>query len=154
MHEELNWTDKPFDKLLAAELYAILQLRNQVFVVEQQCVFQDADDKDPLCIHLMGWKENVLQAYARILPPGISYVESSIGRIVTSPASRGQGIGRILMEHSLALVNRHFGQSSIRISAQIYLKKFYESFAFRQSGAVYIEDNIEHIEMTRIPSSG
>ena len=88
------WLCKKFDALTPHELYAILQLRNEIFVVEQNCVFQDADNKDQHCYHLMGWQQNILSAYSRILPPEISYSESSIGRIVTSPNARGNGIGR------------------------------------------------------------
>ncbi len=143
----MTWNQKPFDQLTAEELYAILQLRTEVFVVEQDCVFQDMDGKDRHSHHLMCWKDAKLVAYARILPPGISYVESSIGRIVTSPTARKKGIGRELMKRSLeALYNLH-GKTVIRIGAQYYLKGFYESFGFRQSGSIYLEDNIEHIEM-------
>ena len=141
------WIQKAFDELTVEELYAILQLRAEVFVVEQDCVFQDMDGKDRHSHHIMCWKDAKLVAYARILPPGISYVESSIGRIVTSPTARKKGIGRELMKRSLeALYNLH-GKTVIRIGAQYYLKGFYESFGFRQTGSIYLEDNIEHIEM-------
>ena len=89
-----NWICKAFDELTAAELYAILRLRSEVFVVEQNCVFLDMDDKDQYCYHLMGWRGDVLAGYSRIVPAGVSYEESSIGRIVTSPVLRGHGIGR------------------------------------------------------------
>ena len=142
-----NWSYKPFETLSPAELYAVLQLRSEVFVVEQNCVFQDMDDKDPFCHHLMCWQQNKLIAYARIVPAGISYVESSIGRIVSSPAARGNGIGRALLQQSIQLCYNLHGKRVIRIGAQLYLKEFYESFGFQQDSPMYLEDGIEHIEM-------
>lgn len=144
---KMNWTHKPFDELTAQELYAILQLRNQVFVVEQNCVFQDADNKDPFCDHLMCTEEFSLIAYSRILPPGISGVETSIGRILTAPTERGKGLGKTLMLKSIELAHLLHGPGHIRIGAQLYLINFYESFGFQRRGPIYLEDNIEHIEM-------
>jgi ElaA protein len=143
----MNWLCKKFNELNAQELYAILQLRNEVFVVEQNCVFQDADNKDQYCYHLAAWQDDKLLAYARIVPPEISYSESSIGRIVTSRWARGTGAGRELVMQSINELHRLFGNVDIRIGAQLYLKRFYESFGFTQSGDIYIEDNIPHIEM-------
>ena len=142
-----NWTFKPFRQLSTKELYAILRLRSEVFVVEQNCVFLDMDNKDHHCHHLMGWNGDLLAAYSRIVPAGISYVESSIGRIVTSPAARGNGIGRELLVNSIDHLYTLYGKRDIRIGAQYYLKKFYESFLFVQKGEIYLEDGIEHIEM-------
>jgi ElaA protein len=142
-----NWTFKPFRQLSTEELYAILRLRSEVFVVEQNCVFLDMDNKDHHCDHLMGWNGDRLAAYSRIVPAGISYVESSIGRIVTSPAARGAGIGRELLVNSIDHLYTLYGKRDIRIGAQCYLKKFYESFRFVQKGEIYLEDGIEHIEM-------
>jgi ElaA protein len=141
------WLCKKFDDLAPHELYAILQLRNEVFVVEQNCVFQDADNKDQYCYHLMGWQENDLAAYSRILPLEISYSESSIGRIVTSPNARGNGIGRALVKQSIEELYILFGKIPIKIGAQLYLQKFYESFGFKQTSDIYLEDDIPHIEM-------
>jgi ElaA protein len=141
------WLCKKFDDLAPHELYAILQLRNEVFVVEQNCVFQDADNKDQYCYHLMGWQQNILAAYSRIVPPDISYSESSIGRIVTSPNARGNGIGRELVKQSIEELYILFGKIPIKIGAQMYLQKFYESFGFRQTSDIYLEDDIPHIEM-------
>ncbi|HSZ85617.1 MAG TPA: GNAT family N-acetyltransferase [Puia sp.] len=141
------WLCKKFDDLTPYELYAILQLRNEVFVVEQDCVFQDADNKDQDSYHLMGWQENDLVAYSRILPPDISYSESSIGRIVTSPRTRKNGIGRELVKQSIAELYILFGKIPIKIGAQMYLQKFYESFGFKQTSDIYLEDDIPHIEM-------
>jgi len=146
----INWSFKKFDNLTPRELYLALQLRNEVFVVEQNCVFQDADNKDQASHHLMGWDEDVLVAYSRIVPPGIAYDSfPSIGRVVTSPTMRRTGIGKILMEQSIEELQKLFGKTSIKLGAQLYLKKFYESFGFLQSGDVYIEDGIPHIEMMR-----
>ncbi|HVT84509.1 MAG TPA: GNAT family N-acetyltransferase [Chitinophagaceae bacterium] len=143
----MNWAVKKFDELTPHELYAILQLRNEVFVVEQHCVFQDADNKDQASYHLMGWQKEKLVAYTRLVPPGIAYDKSSIGRVVTSPTVRRTGIGKELMKISIEKSRQLFGNNPVLIGAQLYLKKFYESFGFRQSSAIYLEDGIEHIEM-------
>jgi len=146
----INWSFKKFDHLTPNELYSVLQLRNQVFVVEQNCVFQDADDKDQGSHHLMGWNGGMLVAYSRIVPLGIVYDSfPSIGRVVTSPKMRKTGIGKVLMHQSIEELQKLFGKSSIKLGAQLYLKKFYESFGFVQSSDVYIEDGIPHIEMIR-----
>lgn len=145
----INWSYKNFNELLPEELYAILQLRNEVFVVEQNCVFQDADDKDQPSLHLMGWREHKLVAYTRIVPPGLSYKEPSIGRVVTSAQERGKGTGHELMMVSINKVHELYGVGNIKIGAQLYLKKFYESHGFMQTGDVYLEDGIDHIEMTK-----
>ncbi len=134
-------------ELKPEELYAILRLRSEVFVVEQNCVFQDIDNKDQSCHHLMGWRQDKLMGYSRIVPAGFSYVESSIGRIVTSPHARGLGIGKDLLRQSIQMTYALHGKRIIRIGAQYYLKNFYESFGFEQAGPLYLEDGIEHIEM-------
>lgn len=144
-----NWYSKKFEDLTPQELYAILQLRTEVFVVEQNCVFQDMDGKDVHCHHIMGWDGEKLIATSRIVPPGIAYEFPSIGRVVTSPSARGQSAGRTLMNNSIEELIKLYGNSTIRIGAQLYLKKFYESFGFEQSGDVYDEDGIDHIQMTR-----
>jgi ElaA protein len=143
----MQWISKKFDELSSAELYAVLRLRSEVFVVEQNCVFLDMDNKDQPCHHIMGWQDNELVACARIMAPGISYVESSIGRIVTSLAARRNGLGRELVQRSIDLLYTLHGKTVIRIGAQYYLKGFYESFGFQKTGEVYLEDGIEHIEM-------
>ena len=145
----MNWTLKYFNSLTPHELYAILQLRAEVFGVEQDCVYQDMDNKDQLCYHLMGWQNDQLVAYTRLVPPGLSYTEPSIGRVVTSPAARRTGLGKTLIEKSIAEISRLYGKTSIKIGAQLYLKKFYESFDFEQSGDIYDEDGIDHILMIR-----
>jgi ElaA protein len=145
----MRWVCKGFPDLTPDELYSILQLRNAVFVVEQNCAFQDADNKDQSAWHCMGWAAGQLVAYGRILPAGVSFAEAAIGRIVTSPAVRGSGVGKELMRESIARLHELYGLVPIRIGAQFYLKEFYESFGFVQSGEVYLEDGIEHIEMLR-----
>jgi ElaA protein len=150
MKNELTWTFKAFKDLTPYELYNIHWLRNEVFVVEQNCVFQDADYKDQYCDHLSGYINDKLAAYARIVPPGVSYEQPSIGRIVTAPAFRGGGSGRALLTKSIAICEDLYEGQPIRIGAQLYLKKFYESFGFKQSSEMYLEDGIEHIEMMRV----
>lgn len=145
----ITWQLKDFDSLTPHELYAILRLRTEVFVVEQACIFQDMDNKDQLSYHLMGWENNNLVAYTRLVPPGISYNEPSIGRVLTSPAARGSGIGKLLMEKSIEQTIHLYGKTPIKLGAQLYLKKFYESLGFRQTSDIYDEDGINHIEMIR-----
>ena len=144
---ELNWILRTFNELSAAELYAIMQLRNEVFVVEQDCVYQDADDKDQASLHFCGWHGSKLVAYTRILPPGIAFKEASIGRVVTSPAYRRTGVGRVLMQKSIELTFNSFNCSQVRIGAQVYLTKFYSSLGFIPCSEEYLEDGIPHIEM-------
>lgn len=147
----ITWYHKHFKNLSTSELYQILQLRNEVFIVEQNCPFQDLDDKDVKCYHLMGFDTDSqkVMAYTRIVPAGVSYDEASIGRVVTSPLARGNGIGKQLMKNSIELLEELYGGISIKIGAQLYLKKYYESFDFQQIEEVYLEDGIEHILMIR-----
>ena len=107
------------------------------------------DDRDQPAYHLMGWKNDILIAYTRIIPPGVVYTEPSIGRVVTSPSVRGEGIGKQLMEQSIEQLYRLFGRLSIKIGAQLYLRKFYSDLGFIQVGDVYPEDGIEHIKMVK-----
>lgn len=146
---QIQWLLKKFEELTPFELYAILQLRNEVFVVEQNCVFQDADDKDQVSCHLMGFQNNKLVAYTRLVPPGAIYKQASIGRVVTSPSVRKNGAGKELMKQSIDSVYSLFGKQPIKIGAQLYLRKFYESFGFQQTSGVYLEDGIEHIYMIK-----
>ena len=143
----LIYTIKPFSKLTPQELYSILQLRNEVFAIEQNCVYPDMDDKDQLSFHLMGQNDNKLLAYTRLIPPGISYKEPSIGRVVTSPSIRRSGEGRILMQKSIELLRKKYPDQPIRIGAQLYLRNFYSSLGFSLCSSIYLEDGIEHIEM-------
>jgi ElaA protein len=144
---QIHWLLKKFSELTPYQLYAILQLRNEVFVVEQNCVFQDADDKDQESYHFMGFLNNKLIAYTRLVPPGYIYKQASIGRVVTSPTARGTGAGKELMQLSIENVYTLFGKGPIKIGAQLYLKHFYEAFGFKQHSDIYLEDGIEHIYM-------
>lgn len=146
---QIQWVLKKFEELTPYQLYAILQLRNEVFVVEQNCVFQDADDKDQNSYHLMGFHRNKLVAYTRLVPAGISYDEPSIGRVVTSPSVRRSGAGKELMQQSIEAIYHLFGRQPIKIGAQFYLKQFYESFGFEQVSDIYDEDGIDHIYMLK-----
>ena len=148
----IEWRFKKFIELTVYELYEMLRLRSEVFVVEQNCVFLDQDNVDQQCFHLLGYDENKLIAYARIVPPGIVYNEASIGRIVTSSLVRKEGAGRELMKQSVERLYILYGKVTIKIGAQFYLKKFYESFGFTQIGNIYLEDGIEHIYMKKNPS--
>jgi ElaA protein len=144
---QIQWLLKKFNELSPYQLYAILQLRNEVFVVEQNCVFQDADDKDQESHHLMGFLNNKLVAYTRLVPPGYIYEQASIGRVVTSPSVRGMNFGKQLIQLSIDNVYTLYGKGPIKIGAQLYLKHFYESFGFSQNSDIYLEDGIEHIYM-------
>jgi ElaA protein len=149
----INWNSKNFDQLNPYELYDLLRLRSEVFVVEQNCVFLDMDNLDQHCIHLLGYDGSKLMAYTRIVPPGLIYKEASIGRVVTSSSVRYTGAGKKLMEQSIITLYKLFGSIPIKIGAQLYLKKFYESFGFVQMNEVYLEDGIEHIHMLRYEAS-
>jgi ElaA protein len=144
---QLNWTYKHFDELLPQELYAAMRLRNEVFVIEQNCIYLDADGLDTGAWHLLGWADGHLAAYCRILPPGLAFEQASIGRVVSSPRSRGTGAGRQLMEKAINLTLAQFGVTDIKIGAQEYLRNFYESLGFVQTGPGYLEDDIPHIPM-------
>lgn len=143
----MNWKAKAFNELNNYELYEILKLRAKVFVVEQNCVFQDMDDKDQKSLHILGFEDDVLVAYSRLVPSGVSYKEAAIGRVVTDPVYRRNGAGKELMQVSIDKLNEEFGKQPIRIGAQCYLKAFYESFGFIVCSEEYLEDGIPHIEM-------
>jgi ElaA protein len=143
----LIFKSKPFAELNTHELYAIIQLRLEVFVMEQNCFYQDCDSKDLKAIHLMGFKEEVLVAYCRILPEWVSYKDNcSIGRVLTKSTIRGQSYGKVLMQHAIECCRKAFN-SGIRISAQAYLEKFYCDLGFVKITEVYLEDGIEHVGM-------
>jgi ElaA protein len=148
----MNYTPicKAFNDLTVTELYQLLRLRSEVFVVEQNCVFLDADDKDYACHHLLLFDdEQELVAYARIVPAGKSYAEASIGRIVSSKKVRGTGVGKILTQAAIDAAKNLYGDVPIRIGAQYYAVKFYEQLGFKIDGEIYDEDGIDHIEMIR-----
>ncbi|GAA0526869.1 GNAT family N-acetyltransferase [Chitinophaga japonensis] len=151
----MTWIEKTFDELSTAELYALLHLRNEIFIVEQRCPYQDLDYADQAAVHVMGYNAGMgLVAYTRIFGPGarahgMQREMASIGRVLTAGAVRGKGIGRVLMERSIAVLEARFGRQSIQISAQQHLKAFYESLGFRQTSEMYLEDDIPHICMIR-----
>lgn len=142
---------KHFSDCSIYEVYGILQLRSEVFVVEQNCVYQDLDSKDLDAFHvIIKSASGDIVATARVLKAGVSYPEVSIGRVCTSKAMRQQGIGRELMESAIAFLKGQWPESDCVISAQLYLQGFYESLQFVAEGEVYLEDNIPHIQMRRI----
>ncbi len=138
---------KHFDELSTRELYTILQLRMEVFSMEQQCAYQDCDDRDLVCYHLMGMQNNEMVAYSRLLPKGVSYDDyCAIGRVLTKANVRGQQIGKELIKKSIELCNVLFNEK-IKIGAQSYLEKFYADFGFVSTGHLYLEDEIPHMSM-------
>ncbi|AWH84400.1 GNAT family N-acetyltransferase [Flavobacterium album] len=138
---------KRFNELSLDELYQVLQLRSEVFVVEQNCVYQDIDGKDAKALHLLGTFDNKIVAYTRLFAPGYYFENASIGRVVISPKFRDRKWGHGLMKASIDGIREHFSTGNITISAQLYLKKFYESHGFVQDGEQYLEDDIPHIRM-------
>lgn len=141
---EYRWHDRAFAELTTAELYAIVSLRERVFVVEQKCVYLDADGLDPRCRHLWAARGGDVAAYLRIVPAGVKYAEVAIGRVVVHPDHRGGGLGRELMVRGIAAAG-----APIRLSAQAHLEAFYESLGFHRTSDVYDEDGIPHVEMLR-----
>ncbi len=148
----MKWVLKKFGELTLDELYSILELRSKVFIVDQNFIYNDPDAKDQVAWHLIGMEEDQLIAYSRILPPGVVYTDPAIGRVVTSPVKRKSGLGRELMNRSIKHCQELFGKTSITLSAQAYLKKFYESLGFSAIGDEYLDDGIPHIKMTSKPS--
>lgn len=146
--ETLSWHLKKWEELTATELYGILQLRVDVFVVEQNCPYPELDGKDLKCSHL--WVSDVngrVHACCRLVPPGVSYKDASIGRVASSLVMRREGLGREVMKRSIEQQRESYPGLDIRISAQSYLQKFYESFGFEVEGEEYLEDDIPHKEM-------
>ncbi len=145
----IQWKIKTFENLSVNELYDILRLRSAIFVVEQNCVYLDPDGKDKLALHLFGEFNGKIVAYSRLFKAGISFDNSSIGRVVVDANYRDRKWGHDLMRESIAGIKSHFGESKITIGAQLYLKKFYESHGFVQTSEMYLEDDIPHIEMIK-----
>ncbi len=142
-----QWQTTDFVGLNTAELYAILRLRQEVFVVEQDCRYQDLDNLDQGAVHILCWQDNELLAYQRCLAPGAHFVESAIGRIVVSPGARGQKLGRELVMRGIDHNLQHWPDHNIRINAQAYLEAFYAELGFVSAGDVFDEDGIAHIHM-------
>ncbi|VAW10458.1 N-acetyltransferase ElaA [hydrothermal vent metagenome] len=145
----LDITIKHFNELSTKELYDILQLRNEVFVVEQDCVYQDLDGKDEKALHIIGKKENKIVAYARVFKAGDYLTEASIGRVVVKSPERKYGFGIVIMKAAMAAIQERFSETLIALSAQTYLKRFYNSLGFTEVGEEYLEDGIPHIKMIR-----
>ena len=143
----MEWTIKQFQDLTLDELYAILYLRTAVFVVDQACPYQEVDNKDQESYHLLGQDNGDIVAYARLLPPGLSFPQASIGRVLVAPSHRGQGLGQQLMARSLAFLVEELGQKRIQLSGQTYLEAFYKSFGFQPISDMYLEDDIPHKDM-------
>tara|TARA_B100000508_G_C11364562_1_gene230603 strand:+ start:228 stop:680 length:453 start_codon:yes stop_codon:yes gene_type:complete len=142
-------TVKTFQELKLNELYDLLRLRAEVFVVEQDCIYQDIDGKDQKAIHVLGTSEGKLIAYTRCFSPGSYFEEAAIGRVVVSKNFRNQDFGYQIMEASIQAVEEIYKTSTIKISAQEYLSRFYESLGFQPTGKEYLEDGIPHIEMIK-----
>ena len=142
-----SFVSKHYRELSTDELYELLKLRAAVFVVEQNCPYQDCDDKDKSAVHLLGFEDDVLVGYARLLPEGVSYENyCSIGRVVTSPEARNKSYGKLLMKEAIRFCETHF-PFPIKISAQAYLEKFYQDLGFTTVSEPYLEDEIPHIGM-------
>jgi ElaA protein len=147
----LVWCAHAFDELSPQQLYALLQLRSEVFVVEQNCLFLDPDGADSQAVHLLGLRHGRLDAYARCFPAAVVFPEASIGRIATRMAARGGGLGHQLVREAVALVAARWGLQPIRIGAQARLKRFYEGHGFVDMDKPYVEDGIDHLEMVWYP---
>lgn len=149
--ERIRWRCCRFEELGVQELERIYRARQQVFNIEQDCVYLDVDGVDPQCLHLAAWSEahDPPLAYARIVAPGVKYAEPSIGRVITTMPARGTGLGRELVRRAVEQAVAHHPGQGIRISAQAHLARFYGAFGFATVGDEYMEDGIPHIEMLR-----
>ena len=140
---------KIFQELTTQELYDLLQLRSEVFVVEQDCVYQDIDGKDQKSLHVLGYKNEKLVAYTRVFKPGDYFKEASIGRVVVKASERQHQYGFEIMKASVEAIKTHYNETTIKISAQTYLKRFYNNLEFFEVGEEYLEDGIPHIGMLK-----
>ena len=147
----LDWRLRRFEDLTPRELQCIYMARQEVFVIEQRCLFADADGFDEGALHLAAWlpEQRPPMAYARLIAPGVKYEEASMGRVVTTAAARGRGLGRELVARAIAHAEDAWPNGALRISAQSRLETFYESFGFVVIGPTYLEDGIDHTEMLR-----
>ena len=145
--ESLDWQAYSFEELDVGRIYAILQLRQQVFIVEQSCIYNDLDGLDKDGFHLCAWQGEKLCAYVRCLPPGLVYTESAMGRIVVNPEARGLKLGRELVKRGIAFNLARWPDSGLRIGAQTYLESFYTELGFETDGEAYDEDGISHLKM-------
>ena len=151
---DIAWAKSSFEALSPLDVHDILRLRQDVFIVEQNCVFHEIDGRDPLAAHVLGRRDGRLVAYARIFPPGVVAQEASIGRIVTDPSVRGTGLGHELFRESLRLTERIAPGAAIRLAAQHHLEGFYGAYGFVGVGDKYIEDGIYHLDMVRPAGTG
>jgi len=147
------WRVCRFAALTTEQLHDLLIARQEVFIVEQQCIYSDADRLDRTAIHVLGYQQDQLLAYARILAPGARFSEASFGRVLTTTAARGQGLGKTLITRCLLVCEDEFPGSPVRISAQCYLEAFYRGFDFKPAGEPYDEDGIMHVDMLRQPEA-
>ncbi|RQP09629.1 MAG: GNAT family N-acetyltransferase [Chryseobacterium sp.] len=145
----IDWHLKSFDELSRDRLYAIMRVRQEVFIVEQKTFYLDADDTDQTALHLWAEVDGEIAAYCRLFGPRIKYEECSIGRVLTHPKYRGKGLGRSMMILALEAIQTRFGTAKVRISAQDYLLGFYGDFGFESTGKRYLEDDLPHTEMLR-----
>lgn len=145
----INWSLLAFEQLSTTQLYDLLKVRTDVFVVEQNCPYPELDNKDRLVgvHHLLGFEGDELVAYARLLPPGVSYSEVSIGRVLVAENARGKGYGRLLIAEALKQCEVLWPGQSIQIGAQVYLEKVYSQFGFKRNSDDYLEDGIPHVDM-------
>ena len=140
---------KAFDQLSTTELYDLLQLRSEVFVVEQNCAYQDVDGKDQKALHVLGYKKDQLVAYTRAFGPGDYFEEASIGRVVVSQTERQHNYGYSIMEATISAIKTYFNTGTIALSAQTYLTQFYKNLGFQEEGEGYLEDGIPHVRMVK-----
>lgn len=145
----MEYSIKTYKELTTVELYSLLQLRSEVFVVEQNCVYQDIDGKDQKALHVLGYKEGKLIAYTRLFKPGDYFEKASIGRVVVKEIERHHKYGNQIMQVSIQALKEHFNETEVKISAQCYLKKFYNNLGFKEFGEEYLEDGIPHIAMLK-----
>ncbi|HEX6588430.1 MAG TPA: GNAT family N-acetyltransferase [Longimicrobiales bacterium] len=152
---DVAWTFARFAELSPADVHDLLRLRQDVFVIEQNCIFHEIDGRDPQAWHLLGRRgdDAHLVAYARVFEPGVTADEATIGRVVTDPSARGAGLGHALMREAMAAVDRIAPGSAMRLAAQHHLQRFYAAYGFRGVGEKYIEDDIWHLDMVR-PAQG
>ena len=143
----MEYKIKTFEELNTSELYSILRLRSEIFVVEQNCVYQDLDNKDLSAYHLMAIDNNETVAYLRILPKGVSYKEISIGRFVVKKDYRRKNLGLELLSKGLNFIEENLKEKEVRISAQVYVKELYKKAGFIEASEEYLEDDIPHVEM-------
>lgn len=144
---KIEWVKKKWSEISLEELYSVLRLRSEVFVVEQDCVYQDIDNKDQIAIHLLGYINKELIAYSRLFNEGDYFKETSFGRAIIKKEKRGQGYGDELVKESLKTIKNYYGNKKVKISAQAHLKTFYSKHAFIAKGKEYLEDGIPHVSM-------